>query len=44
MIDEKGYIKLINFGTAIILKDFKSKIIRTPHYITPEILIGKGYN
>ena len=44
MIDEKGYIKLIDFGTAIILKDFTSTIIGTPHYIAPEVLIGKGYN
>ena len=44
MINEKGYIKLIDFGTAIILKDFTSTITGTPHYIAPEVLIGKGYN
>ena len=44
MIDEKGYLKLIDFGTAIILKDFTSTITGTPHYIAPEVLLGKGYN
>jgi cGMP-dependent protein kinase len=44
MINEKGYLKLIDFGTAIILKDFISTITGTPHYIAPEVLLGKGYN
>ena len=36
MIDEKGYIKLIDFGTALNIKDFTSTITGTPHYIAPE--------
>ena len=44
MIDDKGYIKLIDFGTAIFIKDFTSTITGTPHYISPEVLIGKGYS
>ena len=44
MIDEKGYIKLIDFGTALNIKDFTSTITGTPHYIAPEVLIGKGYS
>ena len=44
MIDDKGYIKLIDFGTAIKIKDFTSTITGTPHYIAPEVLIGKGYS
>jgi len=44
MIDEKGYLKLIDFGTSAIVKDFTSTITGTPHYIAPEILEGKGYS
>ena len=44
MIDEKGYIKLIDFGTALNIKDFTSTITGTPHYIAPEVLLGKGYS
>ena len=44
MIDNKGYLKLIDFGTAINIKDFTSTITGTPHYISPEVLNGKGYS
>lgn len=44
MIDSKGYLKIIDFGTSKIIKDFTHTIIGTPHYIAPEILIGKGYS
>ena len=44
MIDTYGYLKMIDFGTAKILKDYTSTIIGTPHYIAPEILQGKGYS
>ena len=44
MIDSKGYIKLIDFGTAKILTDYTNTVIGTPHYIAPEILQGKGYS
>lgn len=43
MIDEKGYLKLIDFGTAIEIKDFTTTITGTPHYIAPEVLLGRGY-
>ncbi len=45
MVDNKGFIKLIDMGTA---KNLKSKngrtftIIGTPHYMAPEIIRGKG--
>jgi len=44
MIDNNGYLKMIDFGTAKILTDYTSTIIGTPHYIAPEILQGKGYS
>ena len=44
MIDTNGYLKMIDFGTAKVLKDYTSTIIGTPHYIAPEILQGKGYS
>lgn len=43
MIDDKGFIKVIDFGTAIEIKDFTNTITGTPHYIAPEILLGRGY-
>jgi len=44
MIDKTGYLKLIDFGTAKKIEDFTQTIIGTPHYIAPEILLGKGYS
>lgn len=44
MIDSKGYLKLIDFGTAITIENFTSTITGTPHYIGPEVLGGKGYS
>ena len=44
MIDSNGYLKMIDFGTAKILTDYTSTIIGTPHYISPEILQGRGYS
>ena len=44
MIDGNGYLKLIDFGTAKVCKDYTSTVIGTPHYIAPEILKGKGYS
>lgn len=44
MVNSNGYLKLIDFGTGKIINDFTHTIIGTPHYIAPEILLGKGYS
>lgn len=44
MLDETGYMKLVDFGTAAVIKDFTSTITGTPHFMAPEILLGKGYS
>ena len=44
MINSQGYLQLIDFGTAKRIKDFTCTIIGTAYYISPEVLIGKGYS
>ena len=46
MVDSNGYLKMIDFGTSKVLSltDYTSTVIGTPHYIAPEILLGKGYS
>jgi cGMP-dependent protein kinase len=43
MIDEDGYLKLIDFGAAKIIKERTFTILGTPHYMAPEIILGNGY-
>jgi cGMP-dependent protein kinase len=49
MIDENGYQKLIDMGSAKLLMSendiYKTHtILGTPHYMAPEILSSKGYS
>lgn len=44
MVDEQGYLKLIDFGTAKILQGRTFTIVGTPHYMAPEIILNNGYN
>jgi len=47
MINEKGYLRLIDMGTAKIITSKPSRtytIIGTPHYMAPEVLLAKGYS
>ena len=46
MINDKGYVRLIDLGTAKKLNMIPGKtntVIGTPHYMAPEVLFGKGY-
>ena len=43
MIDDFGYPRLIDFGTAKVIEGRTYTIIGTPHYMAPEIINGKGY-
>ena len=46
MIDQKGYLKVIDFGISKYLKDedLTNTLCGTPHYMAPEIISGKGYS
>lgn len=43
MVDESGYIKLVDFGTAKVLSGRTFSMVGTPHYMAPEMILGKGY-
>ena len=43
IIDERGYLKIIDFGNSVILNGFTSTMTGTPHYMAPEILLRGGY-
>jgi cGMP-dependent protein kinase 1 len=43
VVDEDGYLKLIDFGTAKIVSGRTYTIVGTPHYMAPEVILRKGY-
>ena len=46
MIDNNGYLKVIDFGIAIDItgKDYACSSIGTFHYMAPEVINGNNYN
>ena len=45
MMNLQGYIKVIDFGVAkYLMKDYTNTIIGTPHYMSPEVILGKPYS
>ena len=44
MVNEKGYVKIIEFGSAKEIQDRTFTIIGTSHYMAPEIIKGEGYS
>ncbi|OMJ81260.1 hypothetical protein SteCoe_18317 [Stentor coeruleus] len=44
MVDEEGYPKLIDFGIAKIVQGRTYTVVGTPHYMAPEVIVGKGYS
>ena len=47
LLDEKGHVKLTDFGLSKILEEDNEKtftICGTPQYLAPEVLLKKGYD
>ena len=44
MIGDDGYLKLIDYGFAKVVKKRTYTICGTPEYIAPEILLNKGHS
>jgi cGMP-dependent protein kinase len=44
LVDSQGYMKLVDFGTAKIVSGRTYTTLGTPHYIAPEVILGKGYD
>ena len=43
LIDEEGYVKLVDFSKAKIVPSRTFSIVGSPHYMAPEVITGKGY-
>eukprot|EP00928_Gymnodinium_smaydae_P094565 TRINITY_DN7960_c0_g1_i1.p1 TRINITY_DN7960_c0_g1~~TRINITY_DN7960_c0_g1_i1.p1 ORF type:complete len:1177 (-),score=267.39 TRINITY_DN7960_c0_g1_i1:255-3785(-) len=43
LLDNQGFIKVIDFGCAVKLRGQSYTLVGTPHYMAPEIILGKGY-
>lgn len=43
LIDEKGYLKITDFGFCKIVKTRTYTLCGTPEYLAPEVILQKGY-
>ena len=45
MIDDKGFVKIIDYGLAKMLKndELAMSYCGTPEYLAPEVLLNKGH-
>ena len=44
LIDSDGYLKIVDFGFAKIVKDRTYTLCGTPEYLAPELVLGKGHD
>ena len=44
LFDERGYLKLADFGLAKVVEDRTWTFCGTPDYLAPEVLEHKGHN
>lgn len=44
LVDKNGYLKFIDFGLSKRIDSQTYTVCGTPHYLAPEILLGKGYS
>lgn len=43
MVDSKGFLKLIDFGSAKVVTGRTRTVIGTPQFMAPEMILGKAY-
>jgi len=43
LLDDKGYLKLVDFGFAKVVVDRTLTLCGTPDYLAPEVLLNKGH-
>ncbi len=44
LIDTEGYIKVVDFGFAKVVKNKTFTLCGTPEYLAPELVYGSGHN
>ena len=44
MLDDRGFLKVVDFGLAKVVKGRTWTICGTPEYLAPEVVMSKGHN